>query len=107
MLWPDRKSGPSWTEILEYLAALDSLHHATTWLDMSSAGSKHATVWRVAAVTVLPVLSGQESVRRVVSVLTWPNVDSADLASAIFKLIVDHDYKISRGAYKQGQLFGA
>jgi hypothetical protein len=46
-------------------------------------------------------------VRRVVSVLTWPNVDSADLASAIFKLVVDHDYKISREAYKQGQLFGA
>jgi len=107
MRWHESKNGPGWTEILGYMTALDDLHRSTTWLDLSPAGSQYGTAWRASVVTVLPALSGPARAVRVVSACTWPNVDSADLASAIFKLIIDHDYKISREAYVQERLPGA
>jgi len=105
--WDVSKSGPGWTEILTYLVALDTLHGSTSWLDMSSAGSKHGTAWRVSVVSVFPAVSGAGRVKKVVSNVTWPNVDSADLASAIYKLVLEHDYRISEEAYVQQTLPGA
>jgi len=102
--WGESKNGPGWTEILAYMTGLDDLHGSTTWLDLCPAGSKYGTAWRVSVVTVIPVFIGQARAKRVVTAVTWPNVDSADLASAIFKAIIDHDYKIGREAYVQERI---
>lgn len=103
-MWRESKTSVGWTEILDYLSAFDSLHGSTSWLDMSSAGTRHGTAWRVAVVSVWPVVCGDGRAKRLVSVVTWPNVDSADLASAIYKAIVDHDYRTSREVYIQEKL---
>lgn len=97
-------NSPDWTSVLSLLVAIDGMHNSTSWLDMSSAGTTHATCWRAAVVTVLPVASGQERVRRIATEVQWPNVDSADFTSAIYKLLIDHDYRISRELYTQERI---
>jgi len=97
-------NGPDWMDVSSLLSAIDTLHGATTWIDMSHAGTTHDTSLRVVVVSVLPVYSGPARVRRVVSALVWPNVDSAELVSAIYKLLFEHDYRISREVYKQERL---
>jgi len=97
-------NGPGWMEVSSMLGAIDQLHGATSWIDMSHAGSSLDTSLRVVVVSVLPVYSGPARVRRVVSALIWPNVDSAELVSAIYKLLFEHDYRISKEVYKQERL---
>jgi hypothetical protein len=104
MPWRVPKSPVDWTEILAYLVALDQLHGSTSWLDMSSGGTKSGTSWRVAVVSVFPAVSTRKSGHRLVSTVEWPNVDSADFTAAIYRLILDHDYRISREVYTQGPL---
>jgi hypothetical protein len=95
-----------WTEVLSYLIALDSIHGSTSWLDLSSAGTKHATCWRVTVVSVFPVAAGDGAARKVVSQVTWPNVDSKDFVSAVYGLVMGHDYRISKEVYKQNTFTG-
>lgn len=104
MKWQDASHGPGWMECLTYLESIDLLHGSTTWIDLSPAGSKHGISWRVVVVTVIPVFSGGARVRRVITGVTWPNVDSADFASAVFKTLVDHDNRLSSELYRQEEL---
>lgn len=103
MPWQEQKTGVSWMEILGFLTALDTLHGSTSWLDLSSGGTKHGTCWRVTVVSVFPVVSGRGAGKKLVSQVTWPNVNHAEIASAIYSLLYDHDARVSREVYKQGE----
>lgn len=101
--WHASSAGPDWTDVVMYLSALDKVNGTTSWLDLSAAGSTLDIGWRVFVVSVLPAVYTPEQVHRVVTEVQWPNVDSADFASAIYKALVSHDYEVSKAsAVQQG-----
>jgi len=104
MRWQEPKTEPGMMDVLGYLVALDTLHGSTSWLDLSSAGTSHGTAWRVTVVSVFPVASGARGPRKLVTSVTFPNVDSSTMGGCMLKLLVDHDYRISREVYAQGEL---
>ncbi len=97
-------NGPDWTDIGAYVKAFTSLHGCTTWLDLSETGSKLGTEWRVSVISVWPTLDERTRAKRLVTQVTWPNVESETLEGAILKLLVDHDYRTSKEVYSQSTL---
>lgn len=102
--WHAPNATVDWQEILAYTMALDALHGSTTWLDLHSGGTRHATNWRVTVVSVFPVVSGKTQGTKLATSTHWPNTDNVNMAEAIYNLLLRHDYRISEELYIQTEL---
>lgn len=100
----DRSSGPGWTDVKDYLMALDRLHGCSTTVVLRPDGSVASLVWLVCLHSAWPDLESGSVFAELSSCVEWPNKASKTLEAATYNLCYQHDHAIGQRMYQQQEL---